>query len=217
MSIVAEFEIRSPDLTLAPTFDAIDGVTYDLVTEAATDPERPVLFFWVSAPDFDAFEAALDDDPTVTDVTRHADEGDRRLYRVRLTENVEVVLYPLWARLGADLLHARFRDGWWQFRVRFPDRDAVGTIRDWFADHGVEFRLQSVVQAAAIDADEPLSAAQAEALELAFERGYFAVPREASLGELADELDVTAQAVSERLRRGTANLLADHFDGDPIA
>ena len=56
MSIVAEFQISSPDLTLSPTFEAVQDVTYDLVTEAATDPDRPVLFFWATAPDFDEFE-----------------------------------------------------------------------------------------------------------------------------------------------------------------
>jgi len=217
MSIVAEFEIRSPDLTLAPTFAAVDDVAFDLVTEAATDPDQPVLFFWASTADFEAFEAALRDDPTVTDVTRDAEDGDRRLYRVRLTDEVDVVLYPLWAELGADLLNVTFSEGWWHFRVRFPDRAAVGTIRDWFTERGVEFALQSVVQAAGVDGEHGLSDAQTEALELAFREGYFAVPREATLSELADDLDVSAQAVSERLRRGTATLLADHFDGDPIA
>jgi predicted DNA binding protein len=52
-----------------------------------------------------------------------------------------------------------------------------------------------------------LSSEQREALVLALRRGYFTSPSEVSLDELADELDITKQAVSDRIRRGNEKVL----------
>lgn len=41
---------------------------------------------------------------------------------------------------------------------------------------------------------------------MALERGYFSVPRDAQIGDLADELGVSTNAVSQRLRRAMENL-----------
>lgn len=50
---------------------------------------------------------------------------------------------------------------------------------------------------------------QQEALELAVVRGYF--DDEVSLGELADELDISKSALSQRLRSGQAKLVRSVF------
>jgi predicted DNA binding protein len=42
---------------------------------------------------------------------------------------------------------------------------------------------------------------------MAVERGYFDVPRKTTLEELADELDISRQALSEHVRRGTEKIL----------
>ena len=42
---------------------------------------------------------------------------------------------------------------------------------------------------------------------VALEAGYFEVPKQAGIEEIADELDITPQAMSQRLRRGHENLL----------
>jgi predicted DNA binding protein len=48
---------------------------------------------------------------------------------------------------------------------------------------------------------------QQNVLVAARERGYFDIPRETTLRELADELDVSHQTLSEHLRRGIMNLV----------
>jgi len=42
---------------------------------------------------------------------------------------------------------------------------------------------------------------------LAYERGYFDTPRETSLEEIAEELGITQQSLSSRLRRGHRRLI----------
>jgi predicted DNA binding protein len=50
---------------------------------------------------------------------------------------------------------------------------------------------------------------QREALVLALNRGYFATPSEVTLDELADELDISRQALSTRIRRGNESILRE--------
>lgn len=52
-----------------------------------------------------------------------------------------------------------------------------------------------------------LSECQREAMRRAYETGYYEVPREASLERDAEDLQVSHQALSERLRRGHRNLV----------
>lgn len=62
-----------------------------------------------------------------------------------------------------------------------------------------------------------ISEKQAEAVRLAAEGGYFEIPRDVSMSEIADELDICGQAASERLRRGIAKLIsAETPDGGTL-
>jgi hypothetical protein len=214
MSVVLEYAFRSPGLVLAPTLAATD---VRLEVEGVTSPEpiHPQVFTWVEG-DVDAFESAMAADPTVTDPCLLSDHGDRRLYRVTATDAVETVLYPLWVELGGEGLEAIHEDGWWHSRVRFPDRESVATYRDRLDDHGVEFRLEGLYEDRDAEPAVQVSPEQREALALAYRRGYFSVPREATTAELADELGVSTQAVSERLRRGYARLVESQLAFDCV-
>ena len=41
----------------------------------------------------------------------------------------------------------------------------------------------------------------------AFEAGYYDIPRDATLEDIADELEISRQALANRLRRGYRNLI----------
>ena len=54
-----------------------------------------------------------------------------------------------------------------------------------------------------------LTDSQYRALVLAASRGYYEVPKAVTLAELAEEIGVSHQALSEQLRRGTGALVED--------
>ena len=60
--------------------------------------------------------------------------------------------------------------------------------------------------------DAEVTRKQEEALRLAHEEGYFAVPRGASLADLGEEIGVSSQSVSERLRLGLAIVLEQRYE-----
>jgi predicted DNA binding protein len=58
-----------------------------------------------------------------------------------------------------------------------------------------------------VDLTEP----QREALLLAYEQGYYDSPRTTTLADLADQFGISRQAVSNRLKRGTRQLIENAF------
>lgn len=97
-----------------------------------------------------------------------------------------------------------------EFRVRFTDHDALAEFQNILIENDVTIHIERIYTFT----DETdrrrqfgLSSEQREALVLALQRGYFASPSEVSLDELADELDITKQAVSDRIRRGNEKIL----------
>jgi len=215
MSLIAEFRVQSPDLVLDDTLSAVPGMELDLVQEVGTNPEQPYLYTWASGSDFERFEAAMAEDVTVTDVTRYTELDGEILYRMRIAAETEVVCYPIWVELGADQLEARYADGWWHNRMRFPDREALAAVETWCDDVGICFQLERVyTDDLGRENWTALSEAQEEVLRVAFEQGYFEVPRQTTVDEIASELGISGQAVSERLRRGHRTLVARHVVND---
>jgi predicted DNA binding protein len=61
-----------------------------------------------------------------------------------------------------------------------------------------------------------LTTAQREALTLAIREDYYSIPRETSSQNLADQLDISDQALTERLRRAIVALTTStlHVDDE---
>lgn len=213
MGVIAEFSLAPGKLSFATALSAAPSIEFEIEREYGTRSERPVVFCWAHGGDFATFERGLERDETVTDIQR-LNEGDgRRLYRVQLTGVAPVVTYDNWIDLGAVRLEMRYTEGRWHSRMRFPDRQALSTFSDFCGDHGLDFRLDRLYDPNDGHGlpQDGLTSCQRETLRLAHERGYFEVPREATLGDLAADLGVSNQAVSERLRRGCARLVGNLF------
>jgi len=214
MSIIAEFSVTSSELTLVEATKSVPSVTLELTEQAATDPERPVLYFWANGTDLDTFETALAEDWSVTGVERYTDLGDRRLYRAQLSDAVEIVSYPVWVEAGGVQLSAVCQNGVWRNRFRFPDRESFHEVREWSVDNGLDFSLHSLY--AETDnghgpGETSLSPEQRETLVTAYETGLYDIPQQSTAGDLAGELGISQQAVSERLHRAYATLVEEHI------
>lgn len=208
MAAIVEFRVKADRLAMADALQSTPEIRIDIAQEAGTNPERPLIIFWASGGDLEAFEEALEEDPTVGDIHRYGDITDRTLYRVRLTDTVELVTYPVWVEVGAEQIEAKYYDGWWDNRYRLPNTEALEVIEEWCRDHDVPFELTGVYsQDTGEDTEAGLTAEQEEVLRAALELGYFEVPREGTLEDVADSLDISSQAASERLRRGYKQLV----------
>lgn len=80
MEAIAEFTFRHPGLPLISSLEE-SGVHLEVEQAVAADPDEPVLVVWASSDDVDDFEAAVEA------------AGDRRLYRVAVSDDTPVPLY----------------------------------------------------------------------------------------------------------------------------
>ncbi|MWV40481.1 helix-turn-helix domain-containing protein [Natrialba sp. INN-245] len=211
MSLLAEFEATSPSLVLGPTLDALPSLTLELERQYALDPDRPIVFCWARYRDRDRLERKLDDDETIDEFDRLVYSGDQALYRIRRSDSDVISAYRQWVAAGGELLDCLGSEGRWEVEMRFPDRESFAEYHTFLESEGVEFELHRLAEAAR-RAGEPnaLTESQREAIVLAYERGFFDVPRETDLATIAEMLDISTQAVSERLRRGQGRLIDEH-------
>lgn len=202
MPVLARFTLSTP--VLAATLEQVPDGTIELRGYSTFESGAVGLQYWVDAADAAEFEAGLRDDPTVEDFTVLVREDDRALYQTRLTEaGRERSIIPLLGEYGVELVDGHRNERNWAVRLRFPTdsafRDFVGACR---ARDDVSLSLDSIYRKEQYDTDEyPLTSSQREALVTALERGYFDIPRQTTLEDIADQLGVSDQAVSERLRR----------------
>ncbi|MCG1002709.1 MULTISPECIES: helix-turn-helix domain-containing protein [Halobacterium] len=213
MGVIAEFTFRHPGLPLMPSLEE-SGVHLDVEQAVAADPDEPVLFVWASEGDLDRFESAVEDDPTVDDAALVEDGDDHRLYRVSVSEDTPVTLYPMDDRMEASRLGVTSSADGVEARLRFPNRESLSEFQPRVEARGVDVTLRGVYSdtETALGDEYGLSAKQREALVTAAELGYYDVPRQASLSDVADELGVSSQAVSERLRRGIKTFVREGLD-----
>ncbi|WP_049927747.1 helix-turn-helix domain-containing protein [Halopiger goleimassiliensis] len=209
MSTIAELRLPASETTLATAFEHAPDATFEL--ESSVSKTNPCL--WVSGVDRDAIESAFDADSDVTEYDLLVETGTRLLYDVGFTEGdgIPQLCDPI-LEDGGSLLETWGSNGWWQVRVRFPDRDALTSAYDRLVDDGVNVDLRRVSDVT--DGTEPdtrLTPQQREALEAALKHGYFEIPRQVSMEELADELDISHQALSERFRRAYETLVDEEL------
>lgn len=200
--LVVEFGVDSPILR-----DAIAQAPSTTIThEAQYRPDDDIrLLFWAEGESLDAFDDALAGDDTVVDRTILAETQGRRLYRVTYTEYGEsVATFPAWSDLDLSILHSTATESGWEARMRMPDRNALEAYREVCERKDIRFELHSVYEEwqTKAESEAALTAPQREALSTARELGYFEIPRQASLADVATELGITPQSLSERLRRG---------------
>jgi hypothetical protein len=205
MSVVAEFEIESSEFLLGTVVGDSGDVRVELERVVPVS-EEVMPYLWASTPDVEGFEAAVRSSPRVESLVALDRVADRVLYRVEWAGDVESLVYGF-AVTEATILEA-VGYGRWSFRVRFPNHDRLAEFHDYCQDHDIRFELRRVYQSDRDGEAFELTPRQREALLLALEEGYFHVPRGTTLSEIAAQLGVSEQAVSERIRRGTDAVLS---------
>lgn len=198
--------ISLEEIALAETAGQLPDV-YFYVEQTAMADTDDTLNLWIATEDPSAIDGALGDDPSVTDYDRLKGNDDEHLYRVTLAKEVRLVRELIHGYDGTITEVYGDADGW-TLEVRFPDRERFSELDDEFEQYGIHPTYETIESVDDSD-DEAMSVltdSQRRSIELAVDRGYYQVPREVSLQELAREMDISHQALSERLRRAEKRL-----------
>ncbi|ELY51574.1 helix-turn-helix domain-containing protein [Natronococcus jeotgali] len=206
MSFIAEFELSTP--ILRETAVASSKLAVEQIYRSGDDTTK--LVFWAYGDDPGAIEAALENDPTVAEYSLLEALSERRLYSAALTEwGTDLLIYPAAATNDISFRDVTVTgDGETRIRARVPSREALQAYRESCLERDLGFRLRRIFRESESETSPyGVSSRQREALLAALEAGYFDVPREATLAAVAEELEISDQALSARLRRGQAALL----------
>ncbi|WP_282190242.1 helix-turn-helix domain-containing protein [Halocatena salina] len=108
----------------------------------------------------------------------------------------------------ATILSAVGSGSEWFLRLLYPNREACSEIHTVCKTYNLGLIVDSI---RTIDGEQSthhgLTDAQHMALAQAYNMGYFKVPRDTSLAAVAESLDISHQALSERLRRAHQTLI----------
>lgn len=207
MSIVANFTVPSDQFALDSTLEAVPGASVEFERIVTHSQEWVMPFLWVESRNLDAFHREIRDDPTVKDATVTDEFEQVVLYRILWAEEIKRIVNAIFDRDGT-LVEAVGSATSWEITVRFEDHDSLSELQSHFEECGPDFALQRLYTPTEPRQPEfRLTPEQRETLVLASERGYFDVPQQVTVGELADELEVSPTSASERLRRGMGNLV----------
>lgn len=207
MSVIADLSIDADQFLLGRIVAAMPAMSVEI--ERVVPTKRRVMpYIWGHGSNLAAFVGALEADEAVASVTVVEELDDRALYRIEWNDSNSELLAGI-DKSDATILEAYAGDEW-AMRIRFEDHGGLARFSRYCNEHDIRFYLEQVTalsDAPPADRHVPLTAPQYEALTLAHERGYFEIPRRVTMAELASELDVSVQALSERIRRGVDQVL----------
>ncbi|AHF99609.1 bacterio-opsin activator [Halostagnicola larsenii XH-48] len=215
MTTIAEITITAADFALADTCQSNPDLELR-VESVAGEGKHPMTLVWFSSCDREAVESALADDSTVTDFKQllTSSDGTERLYRLEYDSNVTERCECVFEYDGS-ILDAKVSDGQWTLRLLFPRRESLSSAIEAIEGFDVTVDVRRMVEAdrnADLEASAALTEPQREAIAEAYRQGYYDVPREISLEELARELNISHQALSERLRRANRVLAGEQLN-----
>lgn len=208
--ITTRVYVTHPDLALAETIEAHPEAEIEVVSDVGTDPHRDAYFFRIDAPDFDAVESSLATDHTVADFALVRETDSRHTYRIEYSDDAKLITPAIAERGGLTLETTSHREGW-MLRLQLDEHDTLYSIDEYSTREGIDLEVIDLKQTNGLDerSDSGLTTAQIEALVTAHGHGYYDDPRDASLQEVANALDISDSAASGRLRRGSARLIEE--------
>jgi len=204
VSIIVELELDPASFELGRTVPVGEETRVELETTVPSG-EQTLPLLWIAGEDRGGYRSRLADCDRVQSVERVVRQRRRSLFRVAWDSEPDRFVETVIDNDG-EILHAVGTVDGWEFEIEFPDADRRTAFRG--AIEAAEFEIddRQLYEPVESTGRYGLTDPQQEVLELAAERGYFEIPRQTSLHGLAEELDLSDQAVSERLRRGTRRL-----------
>ena len=207
MAVIVEFSLDSEAFPFGRSTSSDPEVRVQLERVVPLNQNR-IPFLWATGGDLSKFEQGLRESEIVKHVEALTRVGDSVLYAVEWYESKEAFMNGI-VEAGGTIMEAH-GDDTWSFTLRFRNHNQLTRFHQFYQAHGFPVHIDRVYTLDEEPATEygfGLTQAQREAVTIAVERGYFAIPRETQLDDIADELGISKQAASERVRRGAETVL----------
>ncbi len=211
-----------PERSIHPLYsyvdDADDVESCRVLQWNASDPEEMVLVYEVEG-GREGFEATAEAATVVVDYVVVVSSGSR--YQAVVHTRASEPMASLWraATLEGILLVpplVQLDDGGIETRVVGGNDDIQRMLRQ--LPERVDFQVDRVKGSGgwrlnpSVEASVEVPSRQKEALEKAYDLGYYSVPREATHDDVADELGCSKSTASEHLRKAEARIVASAME-----
>lgn len=209
MSVIVEFQVPAHEFELGRIL-GVEGVSSIELESLVPIGESTIPLFWIHNTPKEAFVQSIRRHPTVNDASEVDTFEDRILFTLDWDAGQDHVIQGIRANDG-QVLSAVGRTDAWRFEVRFPDHEQFSAFTTHCEDAGISLEILRVYNPSESDAGPwyGLTDRQREAITLAVEKGYYDIPRGCTTKELAEGLDISDQAVTERLRRAIEGLVSN--------
>lgn len=207
MCVIVTATIPTEQFVLRDTLEAVPDAEFELVQHVARVAGQMSLV-WAVAPDVEEVVEVVRDDSTVDTVEVLTTTDGAYLLRVDWVPEMREVISDL-IGTEATVTSASATSSGWCLKFLFPERSAVTETHDACSRHGVKMNLESIRSLSGSRQQSlfDLTESQHKTLLAAHNEGYYDVPRGVKLAELAEDLGVSHQTLSERLRRGHRSLV----------
>ncbi|QLK25218.1 helix-turn-helix domain-containing protein [Natrinema zhouii] len=208
MTSIADIEIPADGTGTGELFEAAPSLTCEMEQVIASSGHG----LWLSGPSHSEVKEALDEAGAIGNYSQISSDEDRWLYDIEFEPDTvdpfEIVLEE-----GGTVLSASASNGTWLLSVRVVDRESVSSLYDRLDDNDVTPTIVRLFDLAEESHSQcGLTTRQYETLVAAIDHGYFEIPREVSMQELSEELGISHQALSERLRRAYRALVTSELN-----
>lgn len=212
MVVITDITVSAEQFAIGRIFEEFPDIEIQL--ERVVPVRSAIIpFIWFEGADRNDIGRVLRADPLTEDVEFLTETDDRYLFKLTWNEDVDHLVQPT-IRNDAEVLRGSGTTDRWDFRLQFRDREDLVDFRQAAIDGDVEIELRRLYDPRPPDETGILTAEQRDAIVVAYENGYWDIPRDTTLGELADLLGISDNAVSQRLRRGIWTLVDETLLSD---
>lgn len=200
--ISARFQIQLPDgLWVTEISQQYPQATFRLLSGYKID-DHAIELGEIVTDHTNEITEAIRTHPSVSNYER-LESTERRILSKYKTSDTQLYTFVESASLTIEFPVA-VRDGQYEFNLT-GTRTELNRLEHQLDSSPLSYELEYLVNQR--DTDELLTNRQQEILETAIREGYFEVPRECTLAELAETLDLDKSTVSTILRRGEGRVL----------
>lgn len=207
--MATEATITAPSETfpLGTVFESLPGVEVE-IERIVPGVDVVIPYVWVRGADTDDVEAAFSAHPGVKQIRPIDSVENEYLLRVEWEPEYVGILTTL-TETGVILVGAVGTNEQWTFDIRGDTQEDVAEFVRLCRERDIPITMTALHALTPVmtATEAALTDAQQEALELAYEQGYFESPRQVTMAELGEVLGISQQAVASRLRRGIRNIL----------
>lgn len=206
MSVIVEFRVQSSEFELGQIL-RVEGVSMIELESLVPVGKSTVPLFWIYDSQQDSFVASVRRHPAVNSTSVVDVFEDRTLFTLDWDTGRDHIFAGI-SEYDGQLLSAVGTPETWEFELRFQDHAELSNFTGHCESGGISVDVVRIYRPTSPDAGAwyGLTDPQREALTLAVEFGYYDIPRGCTTKDIAGELGISDQAVTERLRRAIASL-----------